>query len=183
MPRAGERAPGRRLQWPDANESGFRRRRWPAKVYLASHLCPSMNALATAGGEYEYSPPGSLQACGCRPESEPCRTSSPSTRAPRARARSSSITMRPSSPSDSASFDRSSRVRAGLNTTPARSGRRRFRWRPRRSGARTFGRETSPPSASPTSARPPSCGIARPESPSTTRSSGRTAGRQISAIA
>ena len=50
--------------------------------------------------------------------------------------------------------------------------------RRRRRGARpraACGRATSPPSASPTSARRPSSGTARPASPSTTRSSGRTA--------
>ncbi len=47
--------------------------------------------------------------------------------------------------------------------------------------AQAGGRATSPPSASPTSARPPSSGTARRASRSTTRSSGRTAAPRSSA--
>ena len=82
------------------------------------------------------------------------------------------------------------RSRSFPSTSPLRLGRARAggdlarrRHLPRRAGGAGLRRRRSPRSASPTSARRPSCGTARPGSPSTARSSGRTAAPPISAPA
>ena len=74
------------------------------------------------------------------------------------------------------SSSRSSRSRAGSSTTRRRSGRTQIGVASEAlaRAALTAARHRRP-SASPTSARPPSSGTARPASPSTTPSSGRTA--------
>ena len=72
---------------------------------------------------------------------------------------------------------------AGSSTTRTKSGCASLRRPSKPSASAGLSARTSPPSASPISARRPSCGTARPASPSITRSSGRIAGRRECATA
>ena len=127
---------------------------------VAPHVLPSAKV---TGGDVEFDP---RSVSPVSAEFQPCRTSSRSIKARPARAPSSSITTAPSSPSAQKEFTQIFPQPGWVEHDPqeiwATQIARRGRGARPRAGC---GRATSPPSASPTSARRPSSGIARPGDP------------------